>query len=357
MAEITLKSKKRTDPFNKMILKKILRFDSKIQNRIINRESKTIEFKKSFHSQNILSDYSRTLAAFSNTNGGYLIFGISDKPRTLVGLVNDNFEYFDPAIFTSSLNSRFSPEIIWESHIHTIKTKKIGIIYVNESQQKPVIAIANDHKIKEGQIYYRYGGRTQTIKYSELRQIIDDIKDKVTELMLKHLTTIKNIGIDKVATFNLEDGIVSGKTGTFIIDSKLLPDLKFINEGDFSSKSGTPAVRLVGNAQIIAGNINVKSTVKEIVIIHEDDIIVGFLKQLKMNEPMKYLEEICYQDAGYIPIYYYAKLANINFKELKKLVRKSKSSRQGKNILLRRFSNKDIHVFQQIPITETAFAL
>ena len=48
------------------------------------RESKRHEFKRAFV-QNDFSDYTKTLAVFGNASGGYILFGISDKPRQIVG--------------------------------------------------------------------------------------------------------------------------------------------------------------------------------------------------------------------------------------------------------------------------------
>ena len=45
------------------------------------RESNTVEFKENFNASNT-SKYAKTMAAFANNKGGYIIFGITDRPRT-----------------------------------------------------------------------------------------------------------------------------------------------------------------------------------------------------------------------------------------------------------------------------------
>jgi predicted HTH transcriptional regulator len=47
---------------------------------ITSREGKHREFKQAFV-QSDFADYTKTLAAFSNADGGCILFGISDKPR------------------------------------------------------------------------------------------------------------------------------------------------------------------------------------------------------------------------------------------------------------------------------------
>ena len=55
------------------------------------RESNTIEFKESFNKGNT-AKYAKTMAAYANNRGGYIIFGVKDNPRTVVGLTNNNFD-------------------------------------------------------------------------------------------------------------------------------------------------------------------------------------------------------------------------------------------------------------------------
>jgi predicted HTH transcriptional regulator len=60
-------------------LSDVIQFDP--QNFVItSREGKHREFKQAFV-QSDFADYTKTLAAFSNADGGCILFGISDKPR------------------------------------------------------------------------------------------------------------------------------------------------------------------------------------------------------------------------------------------------------------------------------------
>jgi len=77
------------------------------------RESNTVEFKQSFNKGNTAA-YAKTMAAYANNSGGYIIFGITDSPRKIVGLKNDNFENLKQEVFTDAINALFSPAIEWE---------------------------------------------------------------------------------------------------------------------------------------------------------------------------------------------------------------------------------------------------
>lgn len=123
------------------VIKKILKYDEQT-NLVKIHESKTIEFKENFNFNN-KKDYFKAMASFANTSGGYIIFGVKDKPRELVGLIDKRFEDFNNMKledFTVDLNNYFSPEILWEYNSLILDNNvKIGVIYVYESTSKPVI--------------------------------------------------------------------------------------------------------------------------------------------------------------------------------------------------------------------------
>ncbi len=65
-----------------MDIKNLIKFSSTNSDKIITRESSLIEFKETFNwiSKSV---YAKSMAAFSNTKGGYLIFGVTNSPRQL----------------------------------------------------------------------------------------------------------------------------------------------------------------------------------------------------------------------------------------------------------------------------------
>lgn len=69
--------------------------------KLKSRESNNIEFKESFNKSNF-PKYAKTMAAYSNNRGGYIVFGITDKPRTIKGLQNDNFDNMEQETFTDT---------------------------------------------------------------------------------------------------------------------------------------------------------------------------------------------------------------------------------------------------------------
>jgi len=233
---------------------------------IASRESSILDFKANFNLAN-MTDYARTMASFANKDGGVIIFGIKDKPREIIGIERMRFDGIDSAKITETLNSYFQPEIDYEIDIKDWEGKYFGIIYTFPSHQKPVMAIRNwGDLVKDGEIYYRYGGKTEKIKYPELRKILDENTEKRHEAWMRIFqNTLKNDPIN-TAVMNTVSGEIVGKGGTVVIDEALISKLKFIREGQFSEKEGAPTLKLIGDVQPIPMAI-IK---KEKVVVSED---------------------------------------------------------------------------------------
>ena len=85
------------------------------------REGKKLEFKENF-SFGSMNKYAKTFAAFANTSGGVMVFGVKDRPRTPVGMSNNKFAEADPERITAYLNEHYSPEIEWEAEEFEIES-------------------------------------------------------------------------------------------------------------------------------------------------------------------------------------------------------------------------------------------
>ncbi len=226
---------------------KIFNFHQDFPNRIIARESSRIEFKESFNWAS-KSKYGKTISAFANNKSGYIVFGVKPNPKELVGLQSSNFEDIDESKITEYLNSVFSPEINFEKFTRNVHDKIIGLIFVYESLNKPVICTKTDDDIKEAEIYYRCNARSEKIKYPELRTMIDKSREQEKKEWMKHMERISHIGSTNTAILDISKGKIEGEGGTLLIDEKLISKMNFIKEGKFK-KEGKPVLKLVGDVK------------------------------------------------------------------------------------------------------------
>ena len=205
--------------YEEYIKKHILLFDD--TGKLKCRERVDLEYKETFNLGSA-SKYAKTMASFANNMGGYIIFGVKDKPREIIG-VNAAFEDFNQEKLTEILNSYFSPEIMWETGTVDSKYGKLGYIYVAENVEKPVMAIKGDSNINNGDVYYRYKARTEKIKYPEMMRIINEREKRIQDAIIKMIETIRNGKTPNIGIINYKNGKMSTPYGIDIsIDKKLI---------------------------------------------------------------------------------------------------------------------------------------
>ncbi|RLI68776.1 hypothetical protein DRO91_08580 [Candidatus Heimdallarchaeota archaeon] len=223
--------------------------------------------------------------------------------------------------------------------------KQFGLLYIHQGTQRPVFCIRDaGSDLKEGDIYYRYRGRTTRIKYPELRSIIEEQRQSDQKLWLQHLAKISRVGVRDAGIFNLRDGKVAGPNGTFVIDESLLSQLAFIKEGRFTESKGKPAVRLVGEVKAVSGPIPAvgHSQVIRTKGIRLSDIVLAFLDHQKVDDPAEYIRQICFENTAFLPVYYFMNKAKKSIPESIELIEGVLSRSPARKKLLERIRNGKI---------------
>jgi hypothetical protein len=207
-----------------------LKVDDSSPRRVLAREGSSIEFKQAFN-WGSKDSYSKTLAAFANSSGGYLIFGVKNQPRELVGLLTANFEQQDDATITGFLNEYFSPEVRYVRGTFLLHGVTLGYIYAPPALRKPVMATKNVGEIKEGDIYYRYRAKSERIKYPELAEMMRHIEVSVERRWTDLFARIAQIGpmnaqINPIQT----SGSTPATTGLALTHDPLAPKVQISQE-------------------------------------------------------------------------------------------------------------------------------
>ena len=226
-----------------------------VGDRVKSRERNDLEFKETF-GLGSWAKYAKTMAAFANNRGGYILFGIKDNPREIKG-VNNAFSNFNQEKFTESLNSLFSPELAWDQGLIEFDGFSIGYIYTHEEDQKPVMALKSEssEKISSGDVYYRYRARSEKIKFPEMARIIEGRARKEREQILRLMESIRKSGTANLGIVNYNNGRFSTPSGVDIsVDKRLvikvLRKAKYIKEGSFDETNGHPVLKITGNIDL-----------------------------------------------------------------------------------------------------------
>jgi len=150
-------------------------------------ESETVEFKPSLSQMDKIVE---SISAFSNTEGGTLIIGVSDRgevlgadigKRTIENLANRIKQNTDPQIF---------PRI----EVVEVKDKNVIIIEVAESREKPVFF--------KDKAYKRVGRTNQRISASEIRKLVREGEKRLSwDEQICEKASMEDIDGDKVRWF------------------------------------------------------------------------------------------------------------------------------------------------------------
>lgn len=235
---------------------------------LYHREGQELEFKEQFNLAG-LAEYFRDFSAFANNRGGHIIFGVKDSPRVPTGLNSsalDQFNKIDPQRISGFLLDIFSPDIEWEMATVEMDGKYFGVVRVYEGRMKPVIVRKDEGKdqiIKNGEVYYRYGGRTQKIQFAELENIINKRIERNNSEWLDLMSKIGKAGPENAAILDTEKALIEkDESRILVLDEDLAAKLKFIKEGEFVEKKGRPTLKLVGDV-VPVEKVEVIKKVKE----------------------------------------------------------------------------------------------
>ena len=234
---------------------------------------------------------------------------------------------------TEYLNSLFVPKLDWSKVICRIENKKIGILYVEESNDKPIIASKNGEGIKEGEIYYRYPGETRKIKQGELKSIIEEGKRKYGVKLLEEMKLVIEAGPNQFGIIDLEQInkykdkpvylIGTGSTGEKI-------ELREANKTEASNGIAVKVVNVEGPAKTVR--------VPEYTNINSEMIIHSFFEgKLPSNyNPKGFLERLPYESSGLIPIYFYIKMSGESKEETIRIFEGTKTTARARSTLIKR---------------------
>ena len=177
------------------------------ENQLTQQENYELEFKRSFDKDDLKKLY-RHFAGFANSGGGHIIFGIEDNPMELIGMSDseiENFKRVDRADIGNELQDLFSRRIDYESEVFVVGSgKTVGILYIHPAKIRPIVALNNGIQISNGEICYRYDGKTSKIRYAELEDIIKERADQAVQKQIYevHKASMDYV-MDKLLEFNV----------------------------------------------------------------------------------------------------------------------------------------------------------
>lgn len=229
--------------------------------RVASREGKHREFKRQPAAGDMLR-YGKTLAAFSNTDGGVIVFGVTDAPRSIVGIDAD---FPDEANWANSLRTAFAPEIDFAVREYAVGGRTLVAIGVDRGRDLPVVCLRDssverivngrpksEALLQQGAIYYRQAGQTRPIHHLELRSMLERRDADRLAAFMQNLRIISEVGPDKIGILDMSKGAADGDTTRLYLSRETARHLNFIERGRFveSEDEGDPAYMVIGSVQL-----------------------------------------------------------------------------------------------------------
>ena len=241
-------------------LAELFEFDP-VTRRVASREGKHREFKRQPAASDMLR-YGKTLAAFSNTDGGVIVFGVTDAPRSIVG-IEDAFP--DEANWANSLRTAFAPEIDFTVREYVVAGRTIVAVGVDKGSDLPVVCLRDssvdrvvngraksEALLQQGAIYYRQAGQTRPIHHLELRTMLERRDADRLASFMQNLKIISEVGPDKIGILDMWKGAGEGDTTRLYLSRETARHLNLIERGRFveSEEEGDPAYMVIGSVQL-----------------------------------------------------------------------------------------------------------
>jgi hypothetical protein len=297
------------DAMNEKILRAFFERNASGAWRCTAGETDEFECKEGFSLRNFGKPL-RTIAGFANNRGGYLFFGVKDKPDNFAvcGLADDRFTETDQNKFSQTIRAVLEPTPRFRVASLKLDALTVGVIHVEPHTAKPVIASKTEGDVAEGAIYYRYPGETKAICYSDLRAILDERDQRSREAILPMVQRLLELGPKDAMVANLADGQLEGGTRPILIDPQSLGRIKFIREGQFDEFDGAPTLRVIGDAETVPAEVlSPVRTVREEVTV--DAILRNFIERNPVEQPLSYFSQASHEQGWIFPIFYYLHLA------------------------------------------------
>lgn len=178
--------------------------DIKKLKAILNRQEGTkldFKLKLELHNETGKKELAKDVCAIANSNGGrgYIIVGVEDKTKRIVGI--DKSDIFNEEQIQQIITSRCDPPIPIKIEYVEIEGKEICIIYIYDGEQKP-------YQVREnGAFYIRRGSTTDVMRKQELITAFEENLNLTMEICPVIRSDESMLNMNLVSTYFAKKGV------------------------------------------------------------------------------------------------------------------------------------------------------
>jgi Putative DNA-binding domain len=293
--------KAESNPFSKASIESVLRIDVE-RSRIRPSETDRVEFKLAWNGGQA-DEYARSMAAFANNRGGYLVFGVKDGSGEIVGLSSDKFAGYDPARLSARIHDVVQPELDWDKCVIEICGKNVGVIYVAECHLKPIIGIKDTGAIEDGAVYFRYPGETRRIRHFDLMNLIMEREKRLSAAISDQVARIAEVGPYDAAILNTSAGELEVSGRSLVLAKPLADQINRLARGEFYGED---------EAFELSGSVGVKGDARGPTVIKgrvsDYDVLRDFTDRVRVANPFDYIRHFLDTQTAWLPLFWFALL-------------------------------------------------
>lgn len=193
---------------------------------LLSREEGTkLDFKQkiSLDTESSKKEFAKDICAIANSRGGrgYILFGIEDKTKKIIGI---NQEDFMEEKFQLIVSTRIDPPVPISADLVKIQNKLVGIITIFNTDQKP-------HQLREsGAFYIRRGSTTDLMRKEEIASLLQETGLLSYELLPVTNSSIKDLDDSKIVDFLIKSGLPASISNEILIGTGIAAKEKEYSE-------------------------------------------------------------------------------------------------------------------------------
>lgn len=223
--------------------------------RVTSRERRGLEFKQTCD-ENTLKKCLKTIAAFANTAGGRIIFGVTDKNRHICGI--EVREFPDEAQIDDLISKHLSPVPEFEIKQHQLRGKGIIELIVGGMTKPPVIATRdcqtserrNKNILQQGTVYCRRAGKSCPVSSDEYRAMLERRDEAVQSSIFNLFDHAKKIGFDRVSVADFSNYQKPNGDVELYLPEESAKKLNVVDRARLVESKGAPAYEIKGNINL-----------------------------------------------------------------------------------------------------------
>jgi Putative DNA-binding domain len=223
--------------------------------KVMSRERRDLEFKQTCD-ENTRKSCLKTIAAFANTGGGRIVFGVTDTPRHICGVDPGTFP--DEAELDDFVSRHLSPIPDIRVEEFEIQGLTVCVICVAAMNKPPVIAVRdcqtsgarNKTVLQQGIVYNRRAGKTQPASSDEFRLMLERRDQAIQAAVLSIFDRARSIGFDRVSVADFSNFKSPGDNVTLYLPEEAARNLNIIDRARLVQDSGAPAYEIKGKINL-----------------------------------------------------------------------------------------------------------